>query len=36
VIEVDLVPLEAYDALAAVHAGEPTSSLPTSSLQVIA
>jgi hypothetical protein len=36
VIEVDLVPLEAYDALAAVHAGEPTSSQPTSSLQVIA
>jgi len=27
VIEVDLVPLDAYDELAAVHAGEPTSSL---------
>jgi hypothetical protein len=36
VIEVDLVPLYAYDALAAVHAVEPASSLPTSSLQVIA
>ena len=27
VIEVDLVPLDAYDALAAVHAIEPPSSL---------
>jgi hypothetical protein len=35
VIEVNLVPLNAYDALAAVYAVEPASSLPTSSLQVI-
>ena len=36
IVTLDLVPLDAYDTLAAVHAVEPTSSLPTSSLPVIA